>query len=136
MTSCSTPTPKGNRKKRRTATDAPRTLSPLEALSVGLLPGAKVLEIVDMAALFGKSVSTIYHWRCRDPERLPPGEITVGTQVCWPVTATVGWQPPARPNRRGKWSRAAKRAAAAAIDTARRRAAGDDSAPTISITQK
>ncbi len=97
----------------------PITLSPLQARDAGLDPlDAKVLTIDAYAALMGLSIHTLRRWRCDTPERLPPA-VVVGGRVYFPISALVLWRAPARPNRRGKWSRQAKGAAMAAIDAAR-----------------
>lgn len=96
-----------------------KTLSPLEAASVGLLPGTKVYDIHNIASLLGCKVSTARQRRSKEPERMPPGWVLLGGQLYWPVDALVGWRPPQRPSRRGRWDRSAKRVGDRVADAAK-----------------
>jgi len=103
---------------RRSKHGVTYTLSPLEARAAGLEPhDTEGLTLAAYADLSGIKLSTAYHWRSRDPDRLPPA-VMVGGRIFIPTSVLVHWRPPVQPNLRGKCSH--KGAALAAIDAARR----------------
>jgi len=97
------------------------TLGSLAARAAGLPAGAEVYTIAGLARALEMSVWDVYRRRRVQPDQLPP-VVVIDGRTYYPVVSTEAWQPPARQDGRGRWSRSelrARRAAAAAIKAAR-----------------